>query len=203
MFSLFSPHRPSNRGRILERNGDKSLKSFPPRYSQSPLQTNSPPPPLRGLKLVCNVNIVHRNFKSDTLKIMPRNLNKIVRLWIQLLDRQTCWVACLCVSGSELLTTKMREILVSFTQEHSTLTYWTEKKTKLQFNEIYCNIYKIIIYRVGGSKGLWGGGPTLEQVSQKRDRIVIKSWGGGGGGEGTGFDPHIRRSLSKTALTSA
>jgi hypothetical protein len=32
-----------------------------------------------GLKLVCNVNIVYGNLKSETLKIMPRSLNKIVR----------------------------------------------------------------------------------------------------------------------------
>jgi hypothetical protein len=31
---------------------------------------------------------------------------------------------------------------------------------------------------------MWGGGPTLATVSQKRDRIIIKS--GGGGGEGGG-----------------
>jgi hypothetical protein len=41
----------------------KSLKSFPPCYSQSPL----PHFPLRksGLKLVCNVNIVYGNLKSE------------------------------------------------------------------------------------------------------------------------------------------
>jgi hypothetical protein len=45
-------------------NWDKSLKSLPPCYSQSPLlqifsPPPSPPPPSKsGLKLVCNVNIV-------------------------------------------------------------------------------------------------------------------------------------------------
>ncbi len=35
---------------------------------------------LHGLKLVCDVNIVYRNLKSEnSLKIMPRNLNEIVR----------------------------------------------------------------------------------------------------------------------------
>jgi hypothetical protein len=33
-----------NRGRILGRNWDKSLKSFPPCYSQSPLLTDFTPP---------------------------------------------------------------------------------------------------------------------------------------------------------------
>jgi hypothetical protein len=57
-------------GRILGRNWNKSLKSFPPCYSQSPLLTvyYPTPPPTRakvGLKLVCNVNIVYRNLKPD------------------------------------------------------------------------------------------------------------------------------------------
>jgi hypothetical protein len=46
------------RGRILRRNWDKSLTSFPPCYSQSPLLTDFTPPPFlskSGLKLVCNV----------------------------------------------------------------------------------------------------------------------------------------------------
>jgi hypothetical protein len=55
------------RGRTLGRNWDKSLKIFPPYYSQSPLLTGFTPPPLRksGLKLVCNVNIVFGNLKSE------------------------------------------------------------------------------------------------------------------------------------------
>jgi hypothetical protein len=51
-----------NWGRILGRNWGKSLRSFPPCYSQSPLLTDftppPPPPSKNGLKLVCNVNIV-------------------------------------------------------------------------------------------------------------------------------------------------
>ncbi len=60
-------------GRILGRNWDKSLKSFPPCYSLSPLLTYftlpHPPPPPRnksGLKLVCNVTIVYGNLKNQT-----------------------------------------------------------------------------------------------------------------------------------------
>jgi len=56
-----------NRDRILGRNWDKSLKSFPPCYSQSPLLKDfTPPSPLSksGLILVCNANIVNRNIKS-------------------------------------------------------------------------------------------------------------------------------------------
>ncbi len=51
--------------------------------TSSPLLTDfTPPPPLskRGLKLVCNVNILYGNLKSE----MPRNLNEIVRSWIRL-----------------------------------------------------------------------------------------------------------------------
>ncbi len=43
-------------GRILGRNWDRSLESFPPCYSQSPLITDftpSPSPSKSGLKLVC------------------------------------------------------------------------------------------------------------------------------------------------------
>ncbi len=105
------------RGRILGLNTDKSLKSFPPRYSKSPLQlyleisisSNS-----------CNVlqfqqfrystsTVKVKGGKPDrkpyptlpcslrnpyiTFKIMPRNLNEIVRSWIGLLftlDRRDC-----------------------------------------------------------------------------------------------------------------
>ncbi len=57
------------RGRILGRNWDKSLKSFPPCYSQSPLPTDFTPLPhsleQKWLKLVCNVNIVHGSLKAE------------------------------------------------------------------------------------------------------------------------------------------
>jgi hypothetical protein len=63
-------------GRILGRNWDKSLKSFPPCYSKSPLMMDfTPPPPLRknGLKLVCNVNIVYGNLKSENSQDYAQN----------------------------------------------------------------------------------------------------------------------------------
>ncbi len=56
------------RGQILGRYWDKNLESFPPCHSQSPLLTYySPLPPLskRGLTLVCNINIVYGNVKSE------------------------------------------------------------------------------------------------------------------------------------------
>jgi hypothetical protein len=73
---------PSSRGQILGRNWDKSPKSFPPCYSQSPLLTDFIPLPSlskTGLKLVCNVNIVYRNLKSEnSQEYVYRNLNEIV-----------------------------------------------------------------------------------------------------------------------------
>jgi hypothetical protein len=58
-----------SRGRILGRNWDKSLISFPPCYLQSVTSTNGfySPPPLSnsGLKRVCHVNIVYGNLKSE------------------------------------------------------------------------------------------------------------------------------------------
>ncbi len=60
------------RGWILGRNWNKSLKSFSPCYSQSPLLTEfyPPPPPSKsGLKLVCcNVNFVYGNLKSENFQ---------------------------------------------------------------------------------------------------------------------------------------
>jgi hypothetical protein len=54
------------RGRILGRNWDKNLKSCPPCYLQSPLLRIFFPLLRKiGLKLVCNVNIVHGNLKSE------------------------------------------------------------------------------------------------------------------------------------------
>ncbi len=70
------------RGRILGRNWDNSFKSFPPCHSQSP------PPPLSkksSLKLVCNVNIVNGNLKSEN----SQDLNKIVHSWIRLQESNT------------------------------------------------------------------------------------------------------------------
>jgi hypothetical protein len=59
-------HKRFVRGRILGRNWNKSLKSFSPCYSRSPLlQILLPPPLSKGcLKLVCNV-IVYGNLKSE------------------------------------------------------------------------------------------------------------------------------------------
>jgi hypothetical protein len=49
---------------------DKSLQSFHPCYSQSPLQTDfTPPPPSKcGWKLILNVNIEYGNLKSENSK---------------------------------------------------------------------------------------------------------------------------------------
>ncbi len=65
---ISSPAAEWTRGPILKRNWDKSLLSFPPCYSQSSLLkdfTPSHPLSISGLKLVCNVNFVHKNPKSD------------------------------------------------------------------------------------------------------------------------------------------
>ncbi len=69
-------------GRILGRNWDKSLQSFPPCYSQSPLLTDLPPPPTPRLsksclKLVCKVILFPKTSSLRTLKIMARNLNEL------------------------------------------------------------------------------------------------------------------------------
>jgi hypothetical protein len=81
----------SPEAKLLDVIGIKSLESFPPCYSQSPILTHFTPPPPHppransksGLKLFCNVNIVYGNHRS-ALTIMSRNLNEIVRSWIRL-----------------------------------------------------------------------------------------------------------------------
>ncbi len=40
------------------------------------------------MKLVCNVNIAYGNLKSESLKIMLRNLNEIVRTFTNSASRQ-------------------------------------------------------------------------------------------------------------------
>jgi hypothetical protein len=64
------------RGRILGRNWDKSLSFLP--FTVTSSNGFYPPPPKKKkwLKLVCNVNIVYGNLRSE---IMSRNLNEIVR----------------------------------------------------------------------------------------------------------------------------
>jgi hypothetical protein len=68
MVSLFRSRGWGTVGRFIEAEfldviGTK-VQSFPPFYSQSPLP---PSPPLSkfGLKLVCNVNVVYGNLKSE------------------------------------------------------------------------------------------------------------------------------------------
>ncbi len=75
----------ASRGRILERNHNKSLKNFSPCYSQSPLLTDFTPPPLIKsiLKLVCNVNILYGDLKSENVQKFGFWLpNFILSLWI-------------------------------------------------------------------------------------------------------------------------
>ena len=92
-----APYRPYSQmhyslcwGRILGRNEDKSLKSIPTCYrSHKRILLPPPLPPSKsGLKLVCNVNIVYGNLKSENSQeySMTRNLNEIVRSLIRLLD---------------------------------------------------------------------------------------------------------------------
>ncbi len=56
-----------------------SFKNFPPCYLQSPLLKDPPPPTLRSkscLKLVCNVNIVYGNLKSENSQDYVQKLKR-------------------------------------------------------------------------------------------------------------------------------
>ncbi len=87
------------RGRILGRNWNKSLKTCPPFYSQSPRLFLTPPPPIllskSELKLVCNVKIVYGNLKSENSQDYARKsqrnftfMNSASGLFILLLSRK-------------------------------------------------------------------------------------------------------------------
>jgi len=77
-----------NWGRILGRNWDKSLKEFSPLLFKV-ISTNefySPPP---WTKVVWNCFVMSTSYMETSslrsLKIMPRNLNDIVRSWMRFL----------------------------------------------------------------------------------------------------------------------
>ncbi len=83
-------------GRILERNWDKSLKSFPSCYSQSPLLTDFTSPPLEqsDLKPVCKVNIVHGNLKPENSGDLSRRLQPGYNYVGQTNARQPLHIKC-------------------------------------------------------------------------------------------------------------
>ncbi len=80
---------PERGGRILGCDWDKSLKIFPPCYSQSPLLTDFTIPPLplsrSDLRLVCNVNIVNGKQKSENSQDYAQKPQWICTSWIQFL----------------------------------------------------------------------------------------------------------------------
>ncbi len=85
----------ATRGRILGRNWDKSLQSFPPCYSQSHLLLDfTPPPPLsKGvLELVCNVNIVYGNLNSENSQVYAQKPQKNCTFMNS--ASQSTWCSC-------------------------------------------------------------------------------------------------------------
>jgi hypothetical protein len=67
-------------GRILGRYRDKVLRVFLLAITSHGFYSFPPPLSKRGLKLVCNKNIVYRNLRS--LKIMSKNLNEITKSYV-------------------------------------------------------------------------------------------------------------------------
>ncbi len=66
--------------RIRGRQWDKSLESFSPCYSQSPLLTDllllPPPPSKRDLKMIFNGSIVYGNLKSENSQDYARKTHR-------------------------------------------------------------------------------------------------------------------------------
>ncbi len=124
------------RGRILGRNWDKSLKGFPPSYSQSPLLTDfTPPPPPLLAKVVLN-----GNRKSE-------NLNEIARSWIQL---QVCspvrWQKSCCYAP------KFAVILCTHCSEGPGKVKSKSKSFLLVRECVFYEAMRLIC------SGMWGGG---------------------------------------------
>ncbi len=82
----------NKQNQILGRNPDKSIKSFPPYFFKptQPLRVSTVllpytlkekggKPDKKPKPLTCGLRNPYRNLKSKTLKIMPRDFNKILR----------------------------------------------------------------------------------------------------------------------------
>ncbi len=81
------------RGRILGRNWDKSLRSFPPcLFTVTSTDEFYPPTPQQKLSCskLADITLYTETSSLRTLKIMPRTLNEIVSSWIHLLDSVHC-----------------------------------------------------------------------------------------------------------------
>ncbi len=74
----------SYRGLIHGRNWEKSLNSIPHCYSQSTVLTDVTPPSPLVWNWFVMLTLDTETSSLRTLKIMPRNLNEIVRSWMRL-----------------------------------------------------------------------------------------------------------------------
>jgi hypothetical protein len=90
VFSISILHIYPSRGRILGRNWDKSLRSFPPCYSQSHLLMDFAPPPPPFLLSIChlysNIAFFHKKLLAFSISIRRLFLIKtpcsIIFIWL-------------------------------------------------------------------------------------------------------------------------
>jgi hypothetical protein len=157
-----------NWGRILGRNWGKILKSFPPCYLQSPLLTDfTPLPPLSksGLKLVCNVNNVYGNLKSEhSQEICPetsRFMNSAPVLIFAC--RRGVWGQGGKVCGLEELR------LYSWSGD-----WYLSRRLKHEVNQKYLYIQSTTVYVSSSELGL------PQPPSRKRVCPLPRTKGGGG-----------------------
>ncbi len=139
------------RGRILGRNRDKSVTSFPPCYSQSPLLsdfTPTPRPPSKsGLNWCVMSTLYTETFSLRTPKIMPINLNEIVRSWIRLLYSYS---TCVCVCEQFTVTDEyMVQIQYTNIQYNVFELAHFYSKTIFTAIRVFCGHFRIKIAALG------------------------------------------------------
>ncbi len=131
------------RRRILGRNWDKSLKSFRLCYSQSPILTDFTTPlpwPKSGLKLVCIVNIICGNVKSDNSQDYAQK------------PQQNC--TFMNSTSGEVTLDRLKRLQYLMTGHAAVYILYTHCKEKA-LERIIVNIFKIL--------------PTLDSLCMKND----------------------------------
>ncbi len=142
------------RGRILGRNWDKSLMTFPPCYLQSPLLTDFTPLSKSGLKLVCDVNIVYGKLKTE---LCLETSTKVYTFMNSVSGQETTskhWLELLPVTASATSTkTNLDQIWnIDVFVFHSALSGQGD-----------CLYSKFCVWEGATREGEWGGGHLVIQ----------------------------------------
>ncbi len=138
-------------GRILGRKRDKSLRSFPPCYSQSPLLTD--------FETVCNVNIVYVNLKSENSQYYVQKLKEIVRSWIRLLITCAKIPVNTCVRGYRHLWSYLQRVTKNHGM-HQNVTFFQSKPRS------HCRVYLFVFVVMYWVYAEWCKTPSILKESK-------------------------------------